>query len=181
MNRTTLAQLALVLSFITACATNEGDGKGGGVDAGGGGGSGSGSGSGSGGGAVSPQAGQWIYAETTPVTNTCPGNVSQIEAGPFAIDQVASASFRIIPGDGTGPFTCQLSASTFSCPNRAAMTQTYPNAVVTMHATVHGTFTSNTHATGRQDATVECIGAGCNGLGATFPCQLSVDFAVQAN
>ncbi len=183
MSRLAITSLVLTLSFVAACTTNEG--------AGGGGGSGSGSGSGGGGGGggggvvtVSPQAGEWFYAEHTPVSTTCPGNVDSGEAGDFVIDSVTASRFRVIPADGTAPFACTLTGGTaFSCPNRVTQTQPYPtiDATLTVHGTISGTFSAADRASGRQQATVDCTGTGCIGLaGGQLPCQYQVDFVVSA-
>ena len=136
-------------------------------------------------GGVAPAAGSWEYAEITPVSSNCPQAATQGENGAFLIDQVAAASFRIVPNDGTDPFTCSLaSGGGFGCPNRLAeVVDERPalDAVFTIHATADGTFQSSTHGTGRQDANVDCAGTGCALTGATFPCQFTVDFVIAAN
>jgi len=136
-------------------------------------------------GGVAPEAGSWEYAEITPVSSNCPQAATQGENGAFLIDQVAAASFRIVPNDGTDPFTCSLaSGGGFGCPNRLAeVVDERPalDAVFTIHATADGTFQSSTHGTGRQDANVDCAGTGCALTGATFPCQFTVDFVIAAN
>jgi hypothetical protein len=177
--RTTIACFALALT-ASACIIHEGeDGPGTGN------GSGSGSGSGSGGGSVTPHSGRWFYDETTPVSSNCPGIINQAEAGDFRIEQSTSAGFRVEPEDGTAPFPCTLSGTSFDCPERASDTQDYRDdgfdAVVTIHATAQGTFSSPSRASGRQDATVSCTGTQCNALAAgALPCHFTVDFVIQA-
>ena len=177
--RTAIACFTLVLT-ASACVIHDG------ADDGGGGGGGGGSGSGSGGGgSVTPHAGRWFYDETTPVSSNCSTIINQGEGGDFGLDQSSSAGFRIIPEDGTAPFLCTLSGTAFSCPERASRTTDYRangvDAVVTIHATAQGTFSSATRASGRQDATVHCTGSQCATLGGgALPCMFTVDFVVQA-
>ena len=148
-----------------ACGTKSGSGGGGGVT-------------------VSPLAGEWFYAETTPVSTTCPGNLDNGESGDFVIDSVTASGFRVIPADGTAPFACTLTGgSAFSCPNRVTQTQPYPNvdATLTVHGTISGTFSAANRASGRQQATVDCAGTSCASLGGSqLPCQFQVDFVVSA-
>ena len=73
----------------------------------------------------------------------------------------------------------------FDCAERASDTQDYRDdgfdAVVTIHATAEGTFSSPARASGRQEATVSCTGSQCNSLGAgALPCNFTVDFIIQA-
>jgi hypothetical protein len=174
--RTTIAcfALALVATTSSACIIED-DGD-----------NGSGPGPGPGPSAsITPQAGRWYYDETTPVSTTCPASIDQGQAsGDFAIDQASATGFRIIPDDGTAPFQCTTSGAGFDCPNRAAASRDYRpavDAVVTVHATVDGSFTAAIRATGRQNATVTCVGSGCASLaGSALPCQFTVDFVVKA-
>lgn len=166
MSRIPIIGFVLALS-MSACVNNNGDDD-------------DEMGSGS---AIAPRQGQWGYAEKTPVTSNCPSNLPG-EAGNFLIDQSSIAGFRVVPGDGTAPFNCTLNKSAFSCPNRAAAMQDYRpqfDAVVTVRATANGTFSSDIRATGRQDATVECVGVGCAAVpGAMFPCNFTVNFVIAA-
>ena len=130
---------------------------------------------------IRPRAGGWHYVESTPVSSTCPGNAPTGEYGNFVIDQVGATSFRVVPGDGSAPFTC-TSTSGFACPDRATAMQDYRptvDAVVTARATADGTFSSPTRGTGRQHVTVSCAGTQCNVLGATFPCAVEVAFVIE--
>jgi len=132
---------------------------------------------------VTPKVGAWEYDEVTPVSSTCPANIQQGGTGAFGIDQSSTASFHVIPNDGTAPFTCTLSGSAFDCPDRATNTQDLRptlDAVLTARATARGTFSSSTRATGRQDATVTCAGTQCNAAGTSFPCNVKVDFSIRA-
>jgi hypothetical protein len=131
-------------------------------------------------GSVTPQTGTWRYANTTPVSSTCPGNIMQTP-GSFVIDQSSTTSFHIVPGDGTAPFTCTLNGKAFDCPDRAAGEEDYRpglDLVATFRAQAAGTFSSATRATGRQKATVTCTGSACMAIG-TFPCTIEVDFEIQ--
>jgi hypothetical protein len=123
-----------------------------------------------------------MYGELTPVTSTCSAATPHGEAGDFAIDQVAAASFRIAPADGTAPFVCTADATGFHCPDRASFVMDYRpsvNAVLTVHVTATGRFGDAAHGTGRQDAKVDCTGTQCALIGG-FPCNFTVDFAIEA-
>jgi hypothetical protein len=189
-----ITSLGLVLAFaVSACVVNgkadggsgDDDSTGGGDTGGGdtgGGDTGGGSHGGGGSGNAAPQIGGWNYTGVTLVTNTCNQRINRGEAGNFAIDQVAASSFRIVPNDGTAPFTCTLSRSGFSCPNRASSVQDgrpSVDAVLTVHVTADGTFSDATHGTGRQAGTVDCVGTACSALG-TLPCTFTQDFAIRA-
>src|SRR5262249_23695808 len=98
------------------------------------------------------------------------------------IDQVVSASFRIVPTDGTDAFTCNTTGAQFDCPNRASFVMDYHpsiDAVLTVHAKVTGTFSDATHATGQQAPTADCVGTQCSVLG-TVPCSFTVNFVIRA-
>ena len=135
------------------------------------------------GGAV-PRAGLWGYTEVTPVSSNCPQAATRGEDGNFVIDQLVATSFRIVPADGTDPFTCSLASNGgFDCPDRLAETideRPSADAVFTIRATAQGTFLSSTLGKGGQDAVVTCAGGDCALTGATFPCQFSVDFDIAA-
>jgi hypothetical protein len=135
----------------------------------------------SGGGTISPRSGSWAYGEVTPVSNTCSMNTPRGQNGDFLIDQVSASSFRIIPADSTAPFTCRTTGAKFSCPNRASFVMDVPgvNATITVHATASGTFSDTTHATGSQQATVDCAGAQCALVG-PLPCTFAVNFEIHA-
>jgi hypothetical protein len=177
-----IALVVLAFAVTAACVTNAGDG-GDGDGTGSGSGSGSGSGPGSGpGNAISPRAGAWTYGEVTPVSTTCNATTPRGQNGDFGVDQVVAASFRIVPGDGTAPFTCTSNGAEFSCPNRASFFMDYRpgvDAAITIRVTATGTFSDSSHATGRQNATVECTGTQCSVLG-PLPCNFAVDFAIRA-
>lgn len=180
MSRIAIASFALAASLVTGCIIHDNRGDDTGDDVAADAGTGSGSGQGSGG-TISPTTGRWYYDEVTQVATTCPTGVNHGEAGDFGIDQVAAASFRVIPVDGTDPFTCSLTGTSFACPNRASFVQGYPGATVTVHSTVTGVFSTASRATGHQDATVDCVGTGCAALGAAaFPCTFKVHFTVAA-
>jgi hypothetical protein len=176
MSRIAFASFALAASLVTGCIIHND----GGDDTGDGSGSGHGSGSGSGSGTVSPAAGRWFYEETTPVSSTCPMSFTRGEGGDFAIDTVTTTSFRVVPADSTDPFTCTLDGKDFNCPDRAVFTESYPNAVVTAHATATGLFSAGDRANGHQDANVTCVGTGCSALGGALPCAFKVHFTIQA-
>ena len=180
---TRIAPIGLALAIAVACTVNnntgdddDGNGSNG---MGTGTGSGTGSGSGSAGTPISPTAGAWTYSETMRVSSTCRTDIAHFEGGAFVIDQVVAASFRIVPGDGTAPFTCTSNGAQFSCPDRVTFTDRPPgvDAVLTVHGTVTGTLSDSTHGTGQQGATVDCVGTQCALFG-TLPCQFTVSFAI---
>lgn len=52
---------------------------------------------------------------------------------------------------------------------------------MTVHATVQGSFSAATRASGRQEADVTCTGTQCTSFGGgTLPCHFAVDFVIQA-
>lgn len=170
-----LTIIALVATACVADQNRDGDNHGTGS------GSGSGSGSSSGGDAA-PRAGVWHYTGVTLVSNTCDQSINRGEAGNFGIDQVVATSFRVIPDDGTAPFTCMRLNSAFTCPDRASFVDDYRpglDAVIAVHVTADGTFSSTTRATGSQDGTIDCAGTQCAVLG-TLPCTFTQDFVIQA-
>jgi hypothetical protein len=113
------------------------------------------------------------------VSNTCRSEIAHFEEGNFEIDQVVPPNFRIVPRDGTAPFTCTSNGAQFSCPNRVSHVEdSYPNAVVTIHGTVTGTWSDSTHGSGQQAATVDCVGAECVLLD-PLPCQFTVSFKIR--
>jgi hypothetical protein len=115
-----------------------------------------------------------------PVSNTCRSDIAHLEGGNFVIDQVTSAGFRIVPGDGTAPFTCSTSGAQFSCPNRITLVEDNRpslDAVLTVHGTVTGTLTDTTRGTGQQAATVDCVGTQCAVFN-PLPCQFTVSFVI---
>ena len=134
-------------------------------------------------GPIQPRAGSWGYSDT-PVSNTCPGNVRTGEAGMFVIADVTATGFRIVPGDGTAPFTCNLSNNgAFDCPDRVKdVEDLHPtvDAVITVRAMANGVLSSATAGTGSQMATASCAGGGCTLGGAAFPCSASVSFTIHA-
>jgi len=165
-------RLLLVCLAVTACGNNNGPNNGDDAptDA-------------STSGSVTPQVGAWEYDEVTPVTSTCPSSIQQGGTGAFAVDRSSTTSFHVVPNDGTAPFTCTLNGSAFDCPDRATNMQDLRpavDAVFTARATAHGTFSSATRATGRQEGTITCVGTQCNASGASFPCSIKVDFSTRA-
>jgi hypothetical protein len=131
---------------------------------------------------VVPATGAWSYADT-PVSDTCPGDVKTEESGAFAIDQVSAAGFRIIPNDGSDPFTCDLSGADFNCPDRVKDIEDLRpsvDAVITVHASATGSFSSDLAGTGSQNANATCAGNDCDIQGDVFPCSASVHFTIHA-
>ena len=130
---------------------------------------------------ISPLAGTWTYGELTPVSTTCNTTLAQGESGPFAIDTVTASSFRVVPNDGTVPFTCTSGANgQFNCPNRATgkidLRPSLIDAQLTIRVTATGVFLDNSRARGKQDAVVTCAGTQCSSVG-PMPCGFVVNFA----
>ena len=169
-----MSKITLVgIVFITACVSNST------TPGGGGGGGGGGSGGGS---LVEPKLGTWDYSQVRLITTTCSQNVNNGEAGNFAIDAATTASFHVLPNDGNPDFTCSLSSGNFACPDRIAQVYDYRpsfDAVVTIHVSAQGMFSSSTAGTGSQDATVDCSGTACDAYG-PFPCDFTQDFSIVA-
>jgi hypothetical protein len=187
MTRFLSTSIVLVLALLApACNGSSGDDTGGddgGGDDGGGddGGGDDGGGDDGGGGDVTPAIGAWEYDAITPVSNTCNSEIERGEAGNFAIDASSTTSFHVIPNDGTAAFTCTLgNAGSFDCPNRAAHVESIPElqVTITVNAIAMGIFSDSTHASGRQDATVSCAGAGCAAVPGPMPCTFSQDFDI---
>jgi hypothetical protein len=130
---------------------------------------------------ISPRGGSWSYGEVTPVSSTCSMNTPRGHEGDFLIDQVSASNFRIVPADSTAPFICSTNGAKFSCPNRASLVMDVPgvDATITVHATASGTFSDTTHATGSQQATVDCAGSQC-GIVGPLPCTFAVNFEIHA-
>jgi hypothetical protein len=131
---------------------------------------------------VAPKVGSWSYEQVTFVRNTCNSSLDPGEGGNFAIDQSSLTSFHVLPNDGNMAFTCSLDTGAFDCPNRIAQVMDYRpsvDAVATIHVDASGSFSSASHATGSQDATVDCTGSACAAYG-PFPCTFTQDFSIQA-
>jgi hypothetical protein len=132
------------------------------------------------GGDVTPATGTWQYDEVMPVSNTCGSVISQFEDGKFAIASASRSSFQIRPGDGTAPFTCTLSHGGFDCPSRAdRVLDERPSidAMITIHATASGSFSTSMAGTGQQHVQLACTGTQCARV-AVFPCAFSVNFSM---
>lgn len=131
---------------------------------------------------ISPVAGSWDYTEISSVSGTCNAKFKQFEDGAFTIDTVTATSFRIVPRNGTPPFTCNTNtAGGFTCPNRATLSLSFRPLVdisLTMRATATGLFAHNRQATGKQDLVITCSGSACPLVGPS-PCGYVVNFNVR--
>jgi hypothetical protein len=128
---------------------------------------------------VTPKVGGWHYADVTPISNTC-SSPQDGNAGDFAIDAATATAFHVVPGDATDPFSCSLAGAAFDCPDRYnEQDDLRPSidAVLTVHATAEGTFSSSIRGTGTQEATITCTGTACSAIG-SFPCQFNVSFTI---
>ena len=100
--------------------------------------------------------------------------------GNFTIVSTGEGTFTVDDGDVL--FDCTVSGSAFNCPER--LTETIDasplDAIVSVHVSITGTFSSANAASGRQTANVSCVGADCATAGAavgvTFPCSVSETF-----
>ncbi len=133
-----------------------------------------------------PTPGVWTYAETTVGRNTCnyDGVVSN-GGGDFRLVADADGGYTIEPGDGTAPFKCTLSGDELECPDRAAVEQDLGglDAKLIIHVVARMTVDSASEMTGTQEGTVTCEGSGCGAaaasVGASLPCEFSVDFSAE--
>ena len=130
---------------------------------------------------IQPQSGTWKYSEYTASTNTC--NSKEIISngdGTFKLTNKGDGTFQVEPNDGTDPFPCNVTGTSFNCPERAAQEVSVRGATAKAKVIVTGTFASATSASGTQKGTVTCTGANCDAaaklLGITFPCTFNVKF-----
>jgi hypothetical protein len=157
--------IALIGLSLTACVTNEGELDTSSVES-----------------AVTvlPVAGTWDYGEISTVTGTCNVKFRQFEDGAFNIDSVSGSTFRVVPRDGTAPFTCTSNVNGgFTCPNRAAATISllpFVDARITARATATGVFSTTRLVTGKQDLAITCVGSACPFIGPS-PCGYVANFS----
>ena len=127
-----------------------------------------------------PNSGTWFYAEVSPVENDCNLPEDQFAAGEFSIENNDDGTFTVDPEDGNPAFECTLSGSDFDCPERIAGSYSTQGSTATWRADAEGSFSDASRMTGTQSGQVTCEGSGCAlaeaALGASFPCQLEVDF-----
>jgi hypothetical protein len=158
MTRAWISGLALAVAFSTVACGDGGDG-----------------------GDVDPAPGTWTYAEYAASTNTC--KIDQIVTngrGDFKLQNNGDGTLTIDPQDGTKSFTCTLSGSSLTCPERAAADTTTQGITAKAKVTVTGTFSDDKSFSGTQNGSVTCTGAACATvtglLGITFPCTFTVSF-----
>jgi len=135
------------------------------------------------GGAAGPEEGPWVYIDQGATENDCTflENPSQ-GAGDFVVENPGDGTFRIIPGDDTDPFECELSdGGNFECDERYAesITQAGVDASLDVLISADGTTTSN-EMDGVQRGRIVCEGAACGAaealLKTTLPCTFVVPF-----
>ena len=106
----------------------------------------------------------------------------QPELGFFRVQNNGDGTLLITPGDGTPAFTCSLSGSSLSCPDRYNddIPASPLDAVFHIHATAQGSFSSDTALSGSQTADVTCDGTQCDmaaaGVGISVPCSYTQNF-----
>ena len=155
---TRISLIALALAAASSCAIEPADGDTGSIES-----------------AVTivPLAGTWTLSQIAPLSTTCNTSAVHGGSGSFTIDTVTASSFRIVPSAGTAPFTCTISASSaFNCPSRAPISKDLrpsTDAQLTLHFTATGVFSDSSHALGKQDAAVSCVGSQCDQVG-PMPC-----------
>lgn len=129
---------------------------------------------------VTPETGVWSYDAVTRTSNDCNAAINADSPGNFLIVTSSATTFHVDPNDGQPVFDCSLSNGSFDCPNRIADVQDFRptvDAVATVHVDADGSFSSSTHGTGAQKATVDCIGASCAAYG-PWPCHFQQNFAI---
>jgi hypothetical protein len=128
---------------------------------------------------VLPVAGSWDYKETSTVSGTCNAKFRQFEDGAFTVDSVTSTGFRIVPRNGTPPFSCLVNTSGgFNCPTRAALNLSFRPVVdvaLNMRASATGVFVNNRLVLGKQNLVINCTGSHCPIVGPS-PCGYLVNF-----
>jgi hypothetical protein len=129
---------------------------------------------------ISPRAGAWTSGNVTVVSNTCGAQGHAPDSTFDMIDQVTATSFRVVPSDGTPPFTCTASGAQYSCPIASSVMDLRPtiDAVVTVHVAATATFMDSSHGSVKADLTIDCSGTQCGQMGGS--CDYKVEFPVQA-
>lgn len=134
-------------------------------------------------GGAGPEAGPWVYIDQGATENDCTflEDLSQ-GAGDFVVDNPGDGTFRIVPGDGTDPFECELSAGgSYECDERFVESIAQPgiDASLDVLISADGTTTSNSME-GDQQGRIVCEGADCGAaealLGTTLPCSFVIPF-----
>jgi len=130
-----------------------------------------------------PAAGIWHYDEFGYAQNTCNFEIVGNGDGGFRIQNVNDPLFTVVPGDGTDEFTCTVDGSDYTC-DRLGLTEDLSGegiaAVLSGDVHVAGAFSDDKHTSGSQTGSINCNGAGCAVLTATygisFPCSIRVDY-----
>jgi hypothetical protein len=102
--------------------------------------------------------------------------------GDFVVENPGDGTFRIVPGDRTDPFECEMSSGgMFECDERYVESITQPgiDASLDVLVSADGTTTSNA-MNGAQRGRIVCEGSDCDAaeafLGATLPCTFVIPF-----
>ncbi len=128
-----------------------------------------------------PSSGIWNYADNGIQDNTC--GTDDVYSDPdttFELSNKGNGTFTV-DYNTDALFECTLSGSSFECPERLYSEIPVPSIGVTLkyQASIKGTFSSDTRASGTQRMDITCEGAGCNlagTLGYTLPCYYTADF-----
>jgi hypothetical protein len=140
-------------------------------------------GDGNGNGSANPTSGTWYFTPGAVSSDTCNYSDTPVDpSGNFQLQNNGDGTLLLTPSDGTPAFTCSLSGSSLSCPDRAVedIDATPLAAVFHIHATAQATFSSDTAMSGSQTANVTCDGAQCamaaTAVGITLPCSYTQSF-----
>lgn len=134
-------------------------------------------------GGAGPEAGQWVYIDQGATENDCTflENPSQ-GAGDFEVENPGDGTFRIVPGDGTDPFECELSeGGSFECDERYVESITQPGIDASLDVLISADGTTTTDDMDAvQRGRIVCDGAACGSaealLGTTLPCRFVIPF-----
>ncbi len=134
-------------------------------------------------GGAGPEAGAWVYIDQGATENDCTflENPSQ-GAGDFVVENPGDGTFRIVPGDDTDPFECDLSGGgNFECDERFVESITQPGVDASLEVLVSADGTTTTNAMDAvQRGRIVCEGADCGAaealLGTTLPCSFVIPF-----
>ncbi len=130
---------------------------------------------------VSPHDGTWNYISMGVQDNTCPDFIGVIQPSTtILLDYDGGDSFQIEQGDQMD-IVCNITRSDFVCPGRLIATS--PNADLNLelefYVRIEGSFSSDREASGEQQVSVECVGAGCGAL-SDIPCDYRLPFTADA-
>jgi len=129
--------------------------------------------------AIRPTEGSWTVFGPEFTVNTCGGGESFPETRPMILAMDATNFTMLIeaPGEYTYNFSCELSASTFSCADIVIENSgPFSNFTLYYQHQVNGSFSDNNSLSAEYQITTTCTGgADCSesNLGFTTPCEQS--------